>query len=160
MQHHVISLYRVIQRHLTVFQLNIQWAFWSAFNAKVMAHHWRGDRMLPTAKVTMNAHINDDMMMSSNGNIFRVKLLWKYGKYQWASNHSNVRAIMITSSNGNIFCVTGPLCGEFFGHRWITLTKASDAELWCFLLSSSEWSWVNNREAYDLRRHRAHMTSL
>ena len=26
---------------------------------------------------------------------------------------------MITSSNGNIFGVTGPLCGDFTGHRWI-----------------------------------------
>ena len=42
--------------------------------------------------------------------------------------------IMMTSSNGNIFRVTGPLFGEFIGHRWISLTKASDAELWCFLL--------------------------
>ena len=40
---------------------------------------------------------------------------------------------MVTSSNGNIFRVTGPLCGEFVGHRWIPLTKASDAELWYFL---------------------------
>ena len=46
--------------------------------------------------------------------------------------------IMMTSSNGNIFCVTGPLCGEFTGHRWIPLTKASDAELWCFLWSAPE----------------------
>ena len=42
---------------------------------------------------------------------------------------------MMTSSNGNIFRDTGPLCGEFTGHRWIPLTKASDAELWCFLWS-------------------------
>ena len=41
--------------------------------------------------------------------------------------------LMMTSSNANIFCVTGPLCGEFTGHRWIPLTKASDAELWYFL---------------------------
>ena len=39
---------------------------------------------------------------------------------------------MMTSSNGYIFRVTGPLCGEFTGHRWIPLTKASDTELWCF----------------------------
>ena len=26
---------------------------------------------------------------------------------------------MMTSSNGNIFRVTGHLCGEFTGHRWI-----------------------------------------
>ena len=46
--------------------------------------------------------------------------------------------IMMTSSNGNIFCITGPLCGEFTGHRWIPLTKASDVELRCFLWSAPE----------------------
>ena len=46
--------------------------------------------------------------------------------------------IMTTSSNENIFCVTGPLWCEFTGHRWIPLTKASDAELWCFLWSVPE----------------------
>ena len=46
--------------------------------------------------------------------------------------------IMMTSSNGNIFRVTGHLCGEFTGHRWINHTKASDAELWCFLWTASE----------------------
>ena len=48
------------------------------------------------------------------------------------------RGYMMTSSNGNIFRVTGPLCGEFTGPRWIHRTKASDAELWCFLWSVSE----------------------
>ena len=62
---------------------------------------------------------------------------------------------MMTSSNGNIFRVTGPLCGEFTGHRWIPLTKANDAELWCFLWSAIN-DWVNNREAGDLRRYHAH----
>ena len=42
---------------------------------------------------------------------------------------------MKTSTNGNIFRVTGLVCGEFTGHRWIPCTKASDAELWCFLSS-------------------------
>ena len=61
------------------------------------------------------------------------------------------------SSNGNIFHFTGPLCMEFTGHRWIPLSKASNAELWCFLWSSP-WAngWVNNREAGDLRRHCTH----
>ena len=45
---------------------------------------------------------------------------------------------MMTSSNGNIFRVTGLLCGEFTGHRWIPRTKASDAELRCFLWSPRE----------------------
>ena len=43
---------------------------------------------------------------------------------------------MMTSSDGNIFRVTGFLCGEFTGHWWIPLLKASDAELWCFLWSA------------------------
>ena len=64
---------------------------------------------------------------------------------------------MMTSPNGNIFRVTDPLCGEFTVHRWIPLTKASDAELWYFLWSAS-WinGWANTREASDLRRHCVH----
>ena len=42
----------------------------------------------------------------------------------------------MTSSNGSIFRITGPLWGESTGH--IPLTKASDAELWCFLTSTPE----------------------
>ena len=45
---------------------------------------------------------------------------------------------MMTSWNGNICRVTGPLCGEFTGHRWIPCTNASDAELWYFLLPALE----------------------
>ena len=63
---------------------------------------------------------------------------------------------MTTSSNGNIFRVTCPLCGEFIGHRWIPRTKASDAELRCSLIWAQINDWVNNREADDLRRDRAH----
>ena len=47
---------------------------------------------------------------------------------------------MMTSSDRNIFRVIGHLCGEFIGRRWIPRTKASDAELWCFLLSAPEWT--------------------
>ena len=45
------------------------------------------------------------------------------------------------------FCVgSSPVTGEF------PLTKASDAELWCFLWSAPGINgWVNNREAGDLR---------
>ena len=64
---------------------------------------------------------------------------------------------MMTSSNGNIFHVTGPLCGEFTGHRWIPLTKASEHGA---LMFSLNWAWingwVNNGEAGDLRHQRAH----
>ena len=45
---------------------------------------------------------------------------------------------MMTSSNGNISSVTGTLWGESTGSRWIPLTKANDAEFWCFLWLVSE----------------------
>ena len=66
-----------------------------------------------------------------------------------ANNNNNITGLhtqplssfvqcMMTSSNGKIIHVTGPLCGEFTGHRWIPLTKANHAELWCLLSSASE----------------------
>ena len=49
----------------------------------------------------------------------------------------------MTSSNGNIFRVTGPLCGEFTGHRWIPRKKASDAELWFVFLDLRLNKWLS-----------------
>ena len=46
--------------------------------------------------------------------------------------------IIMTSPNRNTLRVVGLLCGEFPGHRWIPRTKASDAELWCFLWTAPE----------------------
>ena len=73
------------------------------------------------------------------------------------------------SSNGNIFRVIGPLCGEFTGQRWISRTKASDADLWYFFFdlclnkwwskqswgrwfetqSSPLWRHCNNKSCHD-----------
>ena len=44
--------------------------------------------------------------------------------------------------------------GDLTGPRWIPRTKASDAELWCFLICVWINGWVNNHEAGDLRRYR------
>ena len=73
---------------------------------------------------------------------------------QWTSVFAKM-----TSSSGNIFRVTGPLCGEFTGHRWIPLTKARDAELWCFVdlrpnkrLSNHSWGWWFETPASSLWR--------
>ena len=63
----------------------------------------------------------------------------------------------MTSSNWNIFRVTGHLCREFTGHRWIPRTKASERGALMFSLICARINgWVSNREADDLRRHRAH----
>ena len=59
--------------------------------------------------------------------------------------------VMITSSNGNIFHVTGPLCGEFTGHRWIPLTIGQWRGALIFSLICA-WTngWVNNWDAIAL----------
>ena len=54
------------------------------------------------------------------------------------SSRLRTRQLMMTSSNGNIFLVIGPLRGESTSHRWISLTMASDAELWCSFWSAPE----------------------
>ena len=63
---------------------------------------------------------------------------------------------MMTSSNGNIFRVTGRLCGEFTGPGEFPtqrpVTRSFDFSLICVSING----WVNNREAGDLRRYRAH----
>ena len=79
---------------------------------------------------------------------------WFLAELKGISNHDiftmDKRAyVMTTSSNGNIFRVTGHLCVEFSGDRWIPNAKASDAELWynfviCALhkpLSKQSWCW-------------------
>ena len=49
----------------------------------------------------------------------------------------------------NIFRVTGPLYVGFTGHWWISLTKASDAEMWYFSLICA---WTNGWEKPSLRQ--------
>ena len=56
--------------------------------------------------------------------------------------------ILMTSSNGNIFRVTGHLCGEITGHRWIPRTSQWDRALKFSLicpiikrLSKQWWGW-------------------
>ena len=68
---------------------------------------------------------------------------------------------MMTASNENIFSVTGPLSGDFMGHQRIPLTKASDAEHWCFLtICAWTYGWANSRDSGYLRQHRAHYDAI
>ena len=69
--------------------------------------------------------------------LHKFKQLWQAFNCD-IPNLTDFIPLLMTSSNGNIFRLTGPLWGEFTGRRWIPLTKASDAELWCFLWSEPE----------------------
>ena len=87
-----------------------------------------------------------------NGPSYDLKGTFYWGSWlgaicrPWWTHHTGrtlakcIEIDKMTSSNGNIFCVTGPLCGEFTGHQRIPLTKTSDAELWCFLWSTPAWT--------------------
>ena len=60
-------------------------------------------------------------------------------------NEVDISNVADTDSMTNVTC-----------HRWIPRTKASDAELWCFLWCTWKYGWVNNSEADDLRCHCTH----
>ena len=69
---------------------------------------------------------------------------------------------MMTSWNGNIFRVTGPLCGEFTGHRWIffpaqrPVTRSFDVFFDLDLnkpLSKQLWGWWLETQSHSLWRH-------
>ena len=77
------------------------------------------------------------VIIGFHGNRFRVYDLHLPVHRDMKHNEPVLRPWYI-SSNGNILRVTGHLCGEFTGQRWIPRIKASDAELWCFLWSASE----------------------
>ena len=83
---------------------------------------------------------------------------WRFNNdYMWYDQYTKSYPFgMMTSSNGSFFsallafCVgNSPVTGEIPSQKPVT-------ELWCFLWSVP-WInvWVNNREAGDLRRHRA-----
>ena len=63
---------------------------------------------------------------------------------------------MRASSNGNIFRVTGLLCGEFSGPRWIPLTKASFDVFFDLCLnkqvSKQSWGWRSETPSSSLWR--------
>ena len=99
----------------------------------------------------------------AHSRVFRAAIVtgrgprWTSG---WSVAFSVAAACMMTSSNGNIFRVTGHLCGEFTGLRWIPRTKASDAEFDVFFdirrikrLSKHPWGWWFETQSWSLKRH-------
>ena len=65
-------------------------------------------------------------------------------------------AITGATLRGPYLCMALPAICER-NHRWIPLTKASDADFFCFLWSAPRTNgWANNRDPGDLSSHRAH----
>ena len=116
------GIYRccLVSRRILSTRQDLKWEFpqieWLHF-------HWNGHQF---QHVTANAH--------------------RMAQPKWRNNMNLIKAIMTTTrmmimdDNDVIkwkhFRVTGHLCREFTSHRWITRTKANNAELWCFLWSA------------------------
>ena len=67
--------------------------------------------------------------------------------------------VMMTSSNGNIFCITGPLCGEFTGPGEFPTQRPVTRSFDVFFdlrlnkrLSKQPWGWRFQTTSWSLRR--------
>ena len=104
--------------------------------------------------ITMSAQFPSNGASPSAGKMTTTKL-------EATKLEVQIHMHMMTSSNGNTFLITGPLCGEFTDHRWLPLTKATDAELWCFFfnlgrnkrLNKYSWGWWFKPPSSSLGRH-------
>ena len=90
--------------------------------------------------------------------ILRLHLLINNAASEADGNRNGDSTVMMTSSNGNIFRVTGPLCREFTGHRWIprTVTRSFDVYFDPRLnkrLSKQSWGWWFETPSCSLWRH-------
>ena len=82
---------------------------------------------------------------------------WIPSRLWWSQHWLNVDISWWRHQMETFSALTGPVCKEFTGDRWIPLTKASDAEFLVFSWICA-WTngWVHNREAGDWRCHCAH----
>ena len=85
-----------------------------------------------------------------------IELIQRYNNYMKLDHVY----IMMTSSNGNICRVTGHLCSEFTGHRWIPCTRPVTRSFDVFFdlrlnkrLSKQSWSWWFETPTRPLWRH-------
>ena len=81
--------------------------------------------------------------------IIAITIIFIFPESTWSLLHDLITSCMMTSSNGNIIRVAGHF------------SKASDAELWCFLfdlrlnkrLSKQSWGWWLETPSRPLWRH-------
>ena len=87
-----------------------------------------------------------------------IAWLWITGALPLKTDRIFVRMsfAMVTSSNENIFRVTGHLCGEFTGPRWVPHKGQWHGALMFSLIYARIDGWVNTGEAGHLRRHHTH----
>ena len=87
---------------------------------------------------SINSHKSASVTLNVQGELgtHDEVIKWNHFPRYWPfarGIHRSQVLLAICAGNSPVTGVTGHLRGEFTGHRWSPHTKASDAELWCFL---------------------------
>ena len=129
------------------------------------------DHFYLSLKVLTDLCINDTIYSSTIWNtydkilnkIFKFLCSFKWYNliftwYLWNATHT-LKVSMTTSSNGNIFCITGPLCGEFTSPGEFPTQKPVTRSFDVFFdlrlnkrLSKQPWGWWFEMPSWSLWR--------
>ena len=90
--------------------------------------------------------------------LFDVKMIWHLNVWRVRFYKMHLSVNRMTSTYGNISRVTGLLCVEFTGHRWIHSPHIGQWRGALMFSLTCAWihGWVNNCEAGDLWHNPAH----
>ena len=143
----------------SLFELSI----FPCLNKTLVNGRWRGILFHIDRKRTRREH--DPLTRRQADALIACSYLWihvaAWGRMRYIAWVLMFLCQMMTSSNGNILRVTGLLFREI--RPWPVNSPHKGQWRGGLMFSSiCAWisGWINNRGADDLRRHRAHMTSL
>ena len=140
----IVSLHSANSKHLPVVMAacagDCQWPLENVGNS----HQSRGPEFIAT-DAFLNLYLDQPITKRW------CQPVGGHAPFHTESPNATRLGLMMTSSNGNIFRVTGPMCGEFTGHRWPVM-RSFDFSFICAWINA----WVNDHKVGDLIRHRTH----
>ena len=116
----------------------------TASNAENISIWWRHHVISVQSKyrnISMNAANTSMTIKPFHTKAFVNLIIRSYTCPCWAWSRNNYCYVYIGNNSWGrhqmetFFRVTGQLCREFIGNRWIPCTTASDEKIWCLLLS-------------------------
>ena len=129
------------EHYLIRSDLHLHWDLkYRPFNSSVEMYVYEGDFICLFCKETSIHHGFKFNIFSilrlQHCVIFERLCMWCETSIYIISSGLVFECSMMTSSNGNLLRVTGPVCGEFTGHRWIEqfpqrpVTRSFDVFFW------------------------------
>ena len=138
------------------------WSCWTG-SSHYLKQWWILKKYTPGADYNENIIETDKVLLKVTVCSFSAVLskgIWVNAVLLDFGEPFKIRNFMMTSSNGNIFRVTGPLCGEFTGPRWIPserpVTRSFDVLFDLRLnkrLNKQSWGWWFETPLRPLWRH-------